>query len=55
MSTSTQITELYSDNFDEEIAYLLGYAKTKMLTQMPRQLRMVSYLRLCCIAIRKLH
>jgi hypothetical protein len=55
MSTSTQITELYSDDFDKEIAHLLNYAKTKLLAQIPRQLRMVSYLRLCCTAIRKLH
>jgi hypothetical protein len=55
MSTSTHIAELYSDNFDKEIAHLLNYAKTKLLTEMPRQLRMASYLRLCCTAIRKLH
>jgi hypothetical protein len=55
MSTSNQITELYSDSFDKEIAHLLNYAKTKLLEEMPRQLKVVSYLRLCCLAIRKLH
>ena len=55
MSTSTQITGLYSDNFDKKIVHLLNDVKTKMLTEMLRQLRMVSYLRLCCTAIRKLN
>jgi hypothetical protein len=55
MSNSNQITELYSDGFDKEIAHLLNYATTKLLDEMPRPLRMVSYLRLCCTAIRKLH
>jgi len=27
MSTSTPITEFYSDDFDKEIAHLLTYAK----------------------------
>jgi hypothetical protein len=55
MSTSTQITQLYSDDFDKEIRHLLNYATSKLLTEIPRQLRMVSYLRLCYAAIRKLH
>ena len=55
MLTSTQTARPNSDNFDKNIAHLLNYAKTKMLTEMPRQLRMVSYLRLCCTAIRKLN
>ena len=55
MSTSTQIAEYYSVDCDKEVAHLLDYAQTKLLTEMPRQLKMVSYLRLCCIAIHKLH
>ena len=55
MSTSTQIAEYYSIDCDKEVAHLLDYAQTKLLTEMPRQLKMVSYLRLCCIAIHKLH
>jgi len=36
MSTSTPITEFYSDDFDKEIAHLLTYAK-KQLAEIPRQ------------------
>jgi hypothetical protein len=54
MSTSNQITEIYSGEFEQEIAHLLSYAKMKLRDETPRQLRMVSYLRLCCTAIRKL-
>jgi len=45
MSTSTPITEFYSDDFDK-VAHLLTYAKTKLLAEIPRQLRMISYLAL---------
>lgn len=54
MSISTQMAECYSVELDTEIAHLLNYAKVKLLSEMPRQLRMVSYPRLCCVAIRKL-
>jgi hypothetical protein len=54
MTTSIQVDKPCSSEFNKEIAYLLDYARMKLLTEMPRQLRMVSYLRLCCIAIRKL-
>ncbi|WP_190796092.1 hypothetical protein [Leptolyngbya sp. FACHB-541] len=54
MLTTTQTIEFCSTDFDKEVVHLLNYARTKLLTQMPRQLKMTSYLRLCCLAIRKL-
>ena len=51
---STETTEFCSTDLDKEIVHLLDYARTKLLTQMPRQLKMTSYLRLCCLALRKL-
>ncbi len=54
MLTTTQITEFCSTDLDKEVVQLLDYARTKLLTQMPQQLKMTSYLRLCCLAIRKL-
>jgi len=54
MSTSTPITEFYSTTSDKEIAHLLTYAKkTKLLAEIPRQLRMISYCGFCCIVIQK--
>ncbi|WP_250126775.1 hypothetical protein [Chroococcidiopsis sp. CCMEE 29] len=55
MLTENQTTESCSTDLDKEIVHLLNYARTKLLTKMPRQLKMTSYLRLCCLAIRKLH
>ncbi len=41
---------------DAEVIRLLSYAKIKLLTEgIPLQLKAVSYLRLCCTAMRKLH
>lgn len=51
----TETTEFCSTDHDKEIVHLLDYARTKLLTQMPKQLKMTSYLRLCCLAIGKLH
>ena len=55
MLTATQATERCSTERYQEIAQLLHYAKNKLLAKMPQQLKMVSYLRLCCTAMRKLH
>ena len=55
MLTTTRTTEFCSTDLYREIAHLLHYAETKLLTEMPQQLKMASYLRLCCTAIRKLH
>ena len=55
MTISTQMAACYSVDCDKEIAHLLKAAKAKLLAEMPRQLRMVAYLRLCCSAMRKLH
>jgi hypothetical protein len=55
MLTENQTTESCSTDLDKEIVHLLDYARTKLLTRIPRQLKMTSYLRLCCLAIRKLH
>jgi hypothetical protein len=55
MLTPTQTTEFCSTDLDKEVVRLLDYARTKLLTQMPQQLKMTSYLRLCCLAIHKLH
>lgn len=54
MLTATQTTESCPTDLDKEIVHLLDYARAKLLTKMPRQLKMTSYLRLCCLAIRKL-
>lgn len=53
MLTTTQTIDCSKD-LDKEVVYLLDYARTKLLTKMPQQLKMTSYLRLCCLAIRKL-
>jgi hypothetical protein len=55
MLTATRTIESCSTPLNREIAHLLHYAETKLLNEMPQQLRMTSYLRLCCAAIRKLH
>jgi hypothetical protein len=55
MLTKNQTTEFCSADLDKEVVHLLDYARTKLLTKMPRQLKMTSYLRLCCLAIHKLH
>ncbi|NJL38583.1 MAG: hypothetical protein HC899_18930 [Leptolyngbyaceae cyanobacterium SM1_4_3] len=54
MSTATQTIDCSTDR-DKEIVHLLDYARTKLLTEMPQQLKITSYLRLCCLAIRKLN
>ncbi|MDV2997499.1 MAG: hypothetical protein N4J56_007204 [Chroococcidiopsis sp. SAG 2025] len=54
MLPATQTIEFCSTDLDKEVVHLLNYARTKLLTEMPRQLKMTSYLRLCCLAIRKL-
>jgi hypothetical protein len=54
MLTENQTAEFCSTDLDKEIVHLLDYARTKLLTQMPQQLKMTSYLRLCCLAICKL-
>lgn len=54
MLTTTQTTEFCSTDLDKEVVHLLDYARTKLLTEIPRQLKMTSYLRLCCLAIGKL-
>ncbi len=54
MLTATQTIESCSTDLDKEVVHLLNYARTKLLTKMPQQLKMTSYLRLCCLAIRKL-
>jgi hypothetical protein len=54
MLTENQTTKFCSTDLDKEIVHLLDYARTKLLTKMPQQLKMTSYLRLCCLAIRKL-
>ena len=54
MLIENQTTEFCSTDLDKEIVHLLDYARTKLLTKMPRQLKMTSYLRLSCLAIRKL-
>lgn len=54
MLTATQTIEFCSTDLDKEVVHLLNYARTKLLTEMPQQLKMTSYLRLCCLAIRKL-
>jgi hypothetical protein len=54
MLTKNQTAESCSTDLDEEIIHLLNYARAKLLTKMPQQIKMTSYLRLCCLAIRKL-
>ncbi len=54
MLTATQTIEFCSTDLDKEVVHLLNYARTKLLTKTPQQLKMTSYLRLCCLAIRKL-
>jgi hypothetical protein len=54
MLTVTQTTKFCSTDLDKEIFHLVDYARTKLLTKMPRLLKMTSYLRLCCLAHRKL-
>jgi hypothetical protein len=54
MLTKNQTTEFCSTDLDKEIVHLLDYARTKLLTKMPQQLKITSYLRICCLAIRKL-
>jgi hypothetical protein len=55
MLTATRTIEACSTPLHTEIAHLLDYAETKLLSEMPQQLKMASYLRLCCAAIHKLH
>ncbi len=55
MLIATRTIESCSTLLDKEIAYLLNYAKIRLLSEMPRQLKMISYLRLCCAAIRGLN
>jgi hypothetical protein len=55
MLTATRTTERCSTDRYPEMTHLLHYAETKLLSEMPQQLKMVSYLRLCCTAISKLH
>ncbi len=55
MLTATQTIESCFTDLDKEVVYLLNYARTKLLTKIPQQLKMTSYLRLCCLTIRKLH
>jgi len=55
MLIATRTIKSCSTPLNREIAHLLRYAETKLLSEMPQQLKMASYLRLCCAAIRKLH
>jgi hypothetical protein len=55
MLVATRTIKSCATPLDKEIADLLSYAKIKLLTEMPQQLKMVSYLRLCCAALRNLH
>lgn len=55
MLTATRTIASCSTLLDKEIAHLLDYAETKLLSELPPQLKMTSYLRLCCAAIRGLN
>ncbi|UBF25775.1 hypothetical protein K9N68_30200 [Kovacikia minuta CCNUW1] len=55
MYTPTEAPESYPVTCEEEVTRLLNYAKIKLLAVgTPMELKVASYLRLCCVAIHKL-